>query len=127
MSHCGNNGNAAVKHGLGHGFFIKGPQVFNGSAAASHNHHIHTQLLQRMDPLDDAGCRLFSLYDCRVEDNPDIRIPPACDIDNILHSCPGRRCYHPQGPDVFGHRLFILRGKKPPLGQFFLQPLKFLI
>ena len=46
MAHSRDNGSPALKDGPGHYFFIKGPQIFNGTAAPPYDHHIHAAGIQ---------------------------------------------------------------------------------
>ena len=127
MSHGGDHRHAAVKDRLRHRLIVKGPQVLNGTAAASHDHHIHANPLQRADSVHNAGHRLIALHDGRIQDDLHIGISPVRDIDDILHRCPGRCCHHPQGSNIFGNRLFVLGREQAPLLKLLFQPLKFLI
>ena len=124
MSYRGDHRRSAVKNSAGYFFFIKGPEILYGTSASSNDHYIHTGFIQHTDTLYNTVRSSFSLYQCRIEDDLDIRISSQRNIADILYGRSCRRSYHTQSSDKFRNGLFIFLGKHSHFFQFSFQSKK---
>ena len=124
MPHCRNDGGLAFEDGSRHFFFVKGPQIFHGSSAAAHDHHIHAILIQHADSPDNAVRRLLPLHQCRIQNQLHVWISTPGNIHNVPDGRPRRRRHNTDDPAVERNGLLELRGKHAHLFQFLFQQLK---
>ena len=127
MPHCRDYRNAAFEDRPGHFLFVKGPQVFNGAASASHDHHIHSVCFQHPDSTHDALLGAFPLHLGRIKNQLDIGIAASGNIHDVPHCRSGGRGDNANSACKGWDRLFVFRCKHPHLFQFFFQHLEFLI
>ena len=119
-----NHRRPAVKNRPCHRFFIKGPQILNGSAAPANNQHVQSHLIQCLYSTDNTGCRPGPLNQSRIQNKLNVRIPSGCNIHNIPNGRPGTGCHYSHSPGIAGNRLLILRSKHPHFFQLISQSLK---
>ena len=95
------DGNFRSRHCPYHDFFVKGPQVFHGAAAAADDEHVRQPVfIHETYGVGDVPCRRFSLYLNRVQQQLHPGIPAPCHFYDIPHrrSCRG-------GDDAHGFRV----------------------
>ena len=117
MAYCRDHRSFTLKDRPGNDLLIKGPQIFHGSAASSHDQYIQSHRIQSTDSIDNAELGILSLYQGRIKDQLDIRIPSCRNVYDIMDRRSGTGRDDSYGFCIFGDRFFILCGKHAHLFQ----------
>ena len=124
MSYGRNYRSFAGKNGPGHNFFIKRPQILDGTASPSHDQHVKIHIVQDLNGLYYAVFCLFPLNLGRTQNKLHKGIAPSGNIHNIPDGRSGTGRYDANLCSIAGNRTLILGVKHSHFFQLVSQRFK---
>ena len=125
MAHSGDHRDGAAGDGAGHGFFVEGPEVFERSAAAGHDHQLGPGVAAEViDPTANLLHRAIALHQSGEEPNVETREAAGQDLDHVGDDGAARRGGDADALGVARERALAGRIEEALFGQFLLELLE---
>ncbi|CIV57672.1 Uncharacterised protein [Streptococcus pneumoniae] len=125
MSHTRNNWQTRLKNSSYHNFFVKGPEILDGTTTTTNNEQIQIVTLISTRNISSNFLRSpFTLNLSRIEKNIDTWKAPADGRDNISNNGSTATGYYTDSLSKLGQRLLEAFLKQAFFCQFFLELFK---